>query len=296
MLGQPTAYLTRLPKNDIAMCAVAALRKFGVDTQYIAYGGDRIGVLYLEKGASQRPSKVIYDRKHTAICEAKPSDFDFDKIFSEAAWLHFTGITLALSESTPELCYAACKSAKENGVPVSCDLNYRSNMWSTKQANATVTKMLPYVDVLIANEEDAEKVLGIKAADTDVVTGKLNREGYIDVARQISNTYNIPYVAITLRKSITASDNEWSAMIYHNGKAFFSKEYKIHIVNRVGGGDSFAAGLIYSLVKGLDPQSAVEFAVAASCLKHTIEDDFNLVTVEEVERLMKGDTTGRVKR
>jgi len=294
--GVPTEYVTRLPKNDISRCAVAALNKYGVGTQHIAYGGDRIGVLYLERGASQRPSKVIYDRKHTAICEAEPEHFDWDAIFSDAQWLHFTGITPALSDTTPAVCQRACKEAKARGITISCDLNYRKNLWTTARAKEVMETLLPYVDVLIANEEDAEKVLGIKAADTDVNAGKLNTDGYVDVARQISEAYGIPYVATTLRKSISASDNLWSAMLYHSGEVFMSREYKIHIVNRVGGGDSFGAGLIYSLISGYGDQQAVEFATAASCLKHTIEEDYNLVTVDEVAALAGGNGSGRVQR
>ena len=294
--GVPAEYVTRLPRNDISRCAVAALSKFGVGTQHIAYGGERIGVLYLERGASQRPSKVIYDRKHTAICEAQPEHFDWDAIFADAQWLHFTGITPALSDSTPAVCERACKEAKARGVTISCDLNYRKNLWSTQRAKEVMETLLPYVDVLIANEEDAEKVLGIKAADTDVDSGRLNTDGYVDVARQISQTYGIPYVATTLRKSLSASDNLWSAMLYHNGEVFLSREYKIHIVNRVGGGDSFGGGLIYSLLSGKDTQAAVEFAVAASALKHSIEGDYNMVTVAEVEKLAGGDGSGRIQR
>ena len=294
--GIPTEYVTRLPQNDISRCAVAALNKYGVGTQHIAYGGDRIGVLYLERGASQRPSKVIYDRKHTAICEAEPEHFDWDAIFSDAQWLHFTGITPALSDTTPAVCQRACKEAKARGITISCDLNYRKNLWTTARAKEVMETLLPYVDVLIANEEDAEKVLGVKAADTDVNAGKLNTDGYVDVARQISEAYGIPYVATTLRKSISASDNLWSAMLYHSGEVFLSREYKIHIVNRVGGGDSFGAGLIYSLISGYGDQQAVEFATAASCLKHTIEEDYNLVAVDEVAALAGGNGSGRVQR
>lgn len=295
-LGVPTAYLTRVPNNNIGKSAIAALRKYGVSTDHIALGGERIGVLYLEKGASQRPSKVVYDRKHTAICEALPEHFDWDDVFADAQWLHFTGITPALSDTSPALCEAACKQAKKHGLTISCDLNYRKNLWSTERAKQVMERLLLYVDVLIANEEDAEKVLCIKAADTDVEHGKLNEGGYIDVARQISQTYRIPYVATTLRKSISASDNQWSAMLYHDGKAYFSRQYDIHIVNRVGGGDSFAAGLINAMVHQFPAQQAVEFATAASCLKHSIEQDYNLVSADEVMALVNGNASGRVQR
>ena len=294
--GMKTEFVTRLPRNDVADAALASLHKYGIGTSYIAWGGERIGVLYLEKGASQRPSKVIYDRRHTAICEAKPEDFDFAAIFSNAAWFHFTGITPALSESTPAVCLAACRAAKAHGLTVSCDLNYRSKLWSRERAGEVMRQLLPYVDVLIANEEDAAQVLGIRAGKSDVESGVLDRAGYVDVARQIREQFGISRVATTLRKSISASDNDWSALFCSDGTPYFSREYSIRIVNRVGGGDSFAAGLIYSLMQGYAPQDAVEFAAAASCLKHSIEDDFNIVTTEEVWDLVHGNGSGRVKR
>ena len=294
--GVPTEYVTRVPSTDIGRSAVAALRKYGIGTGHITYGGDRIGVLYVEKGASQRPSKVIYDRKNTAVCEALPEHFDWNEIFADAVWLHFSGITPALSEKTPAVCEAACQEARKHGLYVSCDLNYRKNLWTTDRAKAVMERLLPYVDVLIANEEDADKVLGIRAGNTDVDAGRLNLEGYIEVAKQIHERYDIPLVATTLRRSITASDNVWSAMLYHNGKASFSREYAIHIVNRVGSGDSFAAGLIYGLLQNWSDEETIEFATAASCLKHSIEQDFNLVSVEEVLALAKGNGSGRVQR
>ena len=294
--GVKTQFVTRLPKNDIAATGVANLRKYNVGTDYIAYGGDRIGALYLERGAAQRPSKVIYDRKHSGICEATPEHFDFDAIFADAKWFHFTGITPALSDTTPAVCEEACKAAKKYGVTISCDLNYRKNLWTTAKAKEVMEKLLPYVDVLIANEEDAEKVLGLKARETDVTSGVLNVGGYVDVAKQITETFGVKYVATTLRKSISASDNLWSAMLYHDGKSFVSREYAIHIVNRVGGGDSFGAGLIYGMLQDWDEQQVIEFATAASCLKHSIENDFNIASVDEVMTLVKGDGSGRVQR
>lgn len=296
LLGMHASYVTRLPDNDIARCGIATLKKFGVDTDDIILGGDRMGVIYTEKGAAQRPSKVVYDRKYTSISTAQSGDFDWQKIFQDADWFHFTGITPALSDNTAGLCKEACEAAKAIGVKISCDLNYRKNLWSQEKAKATMEQLVPYCDLVIGNEEDAEKVLGIHAADTDVTTGKLNRAGYEDVAQQIQRKYGVSKVAITLRESISASDNQWSAMYYENGKAYFSKKYMIHIVNRVGGGDSFSAGLIYALMHNYDPQYAVEFGVAASCLKHSIELDFNLSTLEEIERLANGDASGRVLR
>ncbi len=295
-LGMKTAYLTRVPEHEIGQSAVNALQRYGVDCSDIARGGDRIGVLYLEKGASQRPSKVIYDRLGTAMCEATPEDFDFGHAFRDAGWLHFTGITPALSDKTAELCETACRLAKKKGLTISCDLNYRKKLWSTEKANRVMSKLLPYVDVLIANEEDADKVLGIRAKNTDVNAGKIDSVGYIDVAKQIEQRFGIRCVATTLRESVSASFNRWSAMLYHNGEAFFSKKYDIQIVNRVGGGDSFSAGLIYALCNDFDSQKAVEFATAASCLKHSVEDDFNLVSCREVMTLMEGDGSGRVRR
>lgn len=295
-LGMDASFVTRLPANDIAECGKAMLRKFKVGTEHIAAGGERIGVIYTEKGAAQRPSKVVYDRKYTSFATAKPGDFDWEKILADADWFHFTGITAALSETTAMLCEEACQAAKAMGVKVSCDLNYRKNLWTPEQAKRTMEKLVPYCDLVVGNEEDAEKVLGIRASDTDVTTGKLNHAGYEDVARQIRDKFGVPNVAITLRESLSASDNRWSAMFYDNGEAYFSRKYDIHIVNRVGGGDAFSAGLIYALMNGYEPQRAVDFGVAASCLKHSIELDFNLSTLEEVERLAGGDASGRVQR
>jgi len=295
-LGVESEFVTRLPENDIADCAIATLRKYGVGTDKIVRGGERMGVLYTEKGASQRPSKVVYDRKYSSISTAKPGDFDWKSIFDGAEWFHFTGITAALSHSTAELCLEACKEAKKRGIKISCDLNYRKKLWSKEKAKQVMEKLVPYCDLVVGNEEDADDVLGIRAADTDVTTGKLSQAGYENVARQICTKYGVPRVAITLRESISASDNQWSAMLFDHDKAYFSKKYLIHIVNRVGGGDSFSAGLIYSLLHGFDAQTAVEFAVAASCLKHSIELDFNLVSVDEVLHLANGDASGRVQR
>ncbi len=292
----PTRYLTRVPENEIGQAAINNLRRYGVDTDYIARGGSRIGVLYLEKGASQRASKVIYDRLGSGFCEATAADFDLEGAMEGAGWLHFSGITPALSDVTAEMTLTVLKEAKKRGITVSCDLNYRKNLWTSEKANAVMSELLPYVDVLIANEEDAAKVLGIHARDTDVDAGKINALGYIDVAKQIHDRFGIKTIATTLRESISASRNIWSAMMWQDGEAYFSEKYDIQIVNRVGGGDSFSAGLIYGLVQGFDPKATVEFAAAASCLKHTIENDFNVVTVDEVLALANGDKSGRVKR
>ena len=294
--GMETELVTRVPCNPISECAVSFLHKYRIGTDYIKYGGDRIGVIYTERGASQRPSRVVYDRMHTAMCEITPTMLDWNEIFQDAQWFHFTGITAALSDSTASCCLEACKAAKAKGITISCDLNYRKKLWSEEKAKRIMSELVRYVDVLIANEEDADRVLGIKSRNTDVETGRLNRSGYIDVASQICKQYGCKKVGISLRQSISASDNVWSAMLYDGKEAVFSREYKIHIVNRVGGGDSFAAGLIYSLINNYDSQKSVDFAAAASCLKHSIEEDFNLVSVEEVQMLMSGSGSGRVQR
>ena len=296
VMGEKTDFVTRLPDNAIARCGEAGLKKLGVGTEHIAWGGDRLGVFYVEKGASQRPSMIVYDRKYTSIATASPEDFDFDAAFEGAGFFHCTGITPALGGKLPEITALAMAKAKEKGITVSCDLNYRKNLWTTAQAKATMEKLLPMVDILIANEEDCEKVLGIRAAETDVVQGKLSRAGYVDVARQLVERYGVKAVGITLRKSISASDNEWSAMLYLDGTAYFSRTYAVHIVDRVGGGDSFAAGLLYGFGHEYAPQEIIEFAAAASCLKHSIELDVNLSTVSEVRKLMEGDGSGRVLR
>lgn len=294
--GQDACEVTKLPENEIADAAIACLRKYGVDTSRIVHGGERIGVIYTEKGASQRPSKVIYDRRHSSIAEASEADFDWDAIFENADWFHFTGITPALGGALPQICLRACSAAKANGVTVSCDLNYRKKLWNSDQAKRVMETLLPSVDLLIANEEDAEKVLGVRAKDTDVKQGVLSREGYVRVAEELTGRYGVACVATTLRTSITASDNLWSAMLYRDGNAYFAPEYRVHIVNRVGGGDSFAAGLIYGGCMGWSDEKALRFATAASCLKHSIEQDFNLVSVSEVETLANGDGSGRVQR
>lgn len=291
-----TAFITKLPKHEIGQAAVNSLRKYGVNTDMIVRGGDRVGIYFIEKGASQRASKVIYDRAYSAIALSEPTDFDWNKIFDGAKWFHFTGITPALGGKLPEICEEACKVAKAKGLTISCDLNYRGKLWTKEKASEVMGRLMKYVDVCIANEADASDVFGIKASETDYTQGKLNSKGYESVAKQLVERFGFKKVAITLRTSISASDNEWAAMLYSNGKAFYSKKYNIHIVDRVGGGDSFGAGLIYSLLNDYSEQKALEFAVAASCLKHSIEGDYNLVTVDEVNKLMNGDGSGRVQR
>lgn len=294
--GIDASFVTKLPTHAIGQAAVNSLRKYGVDTSKIVRGGDRVGIYFLEKGASQRGSVCIYDRAHSAIQEAAPSDFDWDAIFEGVDWFHFTGITPALGENLVEICREACKAAKAHGVKISCDLNYRGKLWTRDQARAAMTDLCQYVDVCISNEEDAKDVFGIEAENTDIYGGKLNKEGYKSVAKQLADKFGFEKVAITLRTSISASDNDWAAMLYDGENYCFSKEYHLHIVDRVGGGDSFGGSLIYALLSGKNTQDAVEFAVAASALKHSIEGDYNLVTVSEVEKLAGGDGSGRVQR
>ena len=281
--GLDAAYVTKLPAHAIGQAAVNSLRRYGVDTSLIVRGGDRVGIYFNEKGASQRGSVCIYD---------------WNKIFEGAEWFHFTGITPALGPNVADICREACKTAKAKGVKISCDLNYRGKLWTREQARAAMTDLCQYVDVCISNEEDAKDVFGIEAEATDITGGSLNHEGYKSVAKQLAGKFGFEMVAITLRESHSAFDNGWSAMLYNVAKDeyCFSKKYDLHIIDRVGGGDSFGGGLIYALLTGRDTQAAVEFAVAASALKHSIEGDYNMVTVSEVEKLAGGDGSGRIQR
>ena len=294
--GMDASFVTKLPTHAIGQAAVNSLRALGVDTKDIVRGGERVGIYYLEKGASQRGSVCIYDRAYSAIQLAKREDFDWDKIFDGADWFHFTGITPAIGGDLVNICLDACKAAKAKGVKISCDLNYRGKLWTREEARKAMTELCKYVDVCISNEEDAKDVFGIEAENTDIYGGKLNKDGYKSVAKQLKDTFGFEKVAITLRSSISANDNDWAAMLYDGENYCFSKEYHLHIVDRVGGGDSFGGGLIYALLSGKDTQAAVEFAVAASALKHSIEGDYNRVSVSEVEKLAGGDASGRVQR
>lgn len=294
--GADVAFVTKVPAHEIGQCAVNTLRRYGVDTSKIVRGGSRLGIYYCEKGASQRASKVIYDRAGSAIAEAERSDFDWDAIFDGADWFHFTGITPAISDKAAALCRDALVAAKAHGLTVSVDLNYRKKLWSREKAGQVMGELMQYVDVCIANEADASDVFGISAENSDVDQGKLDHEGYVSVARQLAERFGFSKVAITLRSSHSANDNDWAGMLYSGGRAYFSASYPIHIVDRVGGGDSFAGGLIYALLDGRSDRYALEFAVAASCLKHTIEGDYNLVSEAEVRALMEGDGSGRVQR
>ena len=294
--GLDSYYVTKVPVHEIGQAAINSLRRYGVDTRYVVRGGDRLGIYYNERGASQRGSKCIYDRANSSISEASPGDFDWKTIFKDCKWFHLTGITPAIGDSLPGICIDACKAAKEAGATVSCDLNYRGKLWTREKAREVMSEICKYVDVCISNEEDAKDVFGIEADNTDINSGKLNKEGYKSVAKQLAEKFGFKKVAITLRTSINANRNNWAALLY-DGKDFcFSKEYEMFIVDRVGGGDSFAGGLIYSLLTSKSTQEAVDFAVAASCLKHSIEGDFNMVSVDEVEKLAAGNASGRIQR
>ncbi|NLB74115.1 MAG: sugar kinase [Firmicutes bacterium] len=294
--GLDSYFVTKVPSHEIGQCAVNALRALGVGTDYIKRGGERIGIYFCEKGASQRPSKVIYDRANSSISQVEPDEFDWQAIFDGASWFHFTGITPALGKNAAASTFEAVRTAKRLGVKVSVDLNYRKKLWSTEQANRVMSELMEYVDIAIGNEEDAEKVFGIRAEGSDVVKGEICHEGYREVARELAKRFGLEKVAITLRESLSASDNKWSGMLYDGCGFYTSREYDVHIVDRVGGGDSFAGGLIYALISGMNEQEAVDFAAAASCLKHTINGDFNLVNLNEVKSLAMGDASGRVQR
>lgn len=294
--GIDSRYVTKLPEHAIGQAAINELRKFGVDTSKIVRGGNRIGIYYLEKGASQRGSVCIYDRAHSAIQEAQQSDFDWDDIFEGADWFHFTGITPALGNNLVNICLTACKVAKKKSITISCDLNYRSKLWSREDASKAMGELCKYVDVCICNEEDAKDVFGIEAVGTNVILGALNKDAYMQVAETLCERFSFHKVAITLRTSINANRNRWAGLLYANGESYFSKEYDMNIVDRVGGGDSFGAGLIYSCLNNYEFEKAINFAVAASALKHSIEGDFNRVSVDEVLKLVGGDGSGRVQR
>ncbi len=294
--GVDSAFITKLPEHEIGQNAINVLRANGVDTSFIARGGERVGIYFSEKGASQRPSKVIYDRANSSIATAKMSDFNWNKIFKGVKWFHFTGITPALSDNTAKITLKADQEAKKKNITVSCDINFRKKLWSKEKANSVMSEICKYVDYCIANEEDAKDVFGIEADNTDIYSGKLDNNGYISVAKKLTEKFGFKGVAITLRESLSANDNNWSGMLYTNDKAYFSKKYAMHIVDRIGGGDSFGAGLIYSIMNNYDSQKAIEFAVSASCLKHSIEGDFNYSTVKEVEALVNGNGSGRVQR
>lgn len=294
--GHEACFVTKLPKHELGQAAVNALRRYGVHTDYILRGGDRVGIYFLETGASMRPSKVIYDRAHSAIAEATAEEFDFDAIMEGADWFHWSGITPAISDTAAAITRKACEAAKRHGVTVSVDLNFRKKLWTTEKAQQIMRPLMQYVDVCIGNEEDAELCLGFRP-DADVKAGKTEAEGYKGIFQAMAQEFGFKYVVSTLRESFSATHNGWKAMIY-DGKEFYqSRRYDITpIIDRVGGGDSFSGGLIHGLLTKPTQGEALEFAVAASALKHTIPGDFNMVSISEVEALCGGDATGRVQR
>jgi 2-dehydro-3-deoxygluconokinase len=298
--GVPVNYVTRLPNNDLGEACIQFVRQYGVGTDYIVRGGERLGIYFLETGAAQRGSKVVYDRANSSIATIQRGMIDWQTVFADADWFHWTGITPAISEGAADVCLEAAQVAKAMGLTVSCDLNFRAKLWKWgKKAGEVMPELVRYSDIAIGNEEDADKVFGIKAPDADVSSGKVEAEGYKYVCAALAERFpNLSAIAITLRGSLSASHNTWSGVLWHKGAFYSAPVYDIvHIVDRVGGGDSFGAGLIYGLrTYGEDVQKALDFAVAASCLKHSILGDFNLVSVDEVEKLMGGDASGRVSR
>lgn len=296
--GDEAEFVTALPDNDIGRAACRELMRYGVKTDNIVYTGDRLGIFFAEKGASQRPSKVIYDRKNSAIASADPSSFDWEKIFDGADWFHITGITPALSASLAKISVDAVKAAKKAGLTVSCDINYRSKLWSAQKARPVMTEIMKYVDVCIGNEEDAEIVFGIKAGATDVTKGQLDTDGYKKSLQTVAETFGCKIVAYSQRKSYSASDNGWSGIIYDDEKkqVYTSAQYDIRITDRIGGGDAFASGLIYALHNNISPANAIETAAAAGCLDQTLEGDFCLFGINDVIDLAGGNSSGRVKR
>ncbi len=296
-LGFQTYVVARVPTHELGQACVNYVRRFGVNTDFVARGGDHLGIMYLENGASQRGSKVIYDRDHTSMQGISKVDVDWPAVLSGADWFHFSGTAPALGENVLEVLRDGLIEAKRLGVTVSCDLNYRAKLWGSRDSKAVMTELMPFVDVLIGNEEDVAKVFGIKAVGSDVVRGELRVGSYKKVAEQIAETFDFRFVATTLRTSVSASVNRWAGLLYDRTNHYLSRTYEIHpIVDRVGGGDSFTGGLIFGLVHGLDRQACVEFAVAASCLKHSIPGDFNHVSLDEIEALLAGDSSGRVQR
>ncbi len=294
--GLNGTFVSKVPNNPIGQSAINHLRRYGVDTQFMARGGDRLGIYFLETGASMRASQVIYDRTGASIANVDASEFDFDKIFEGASWFHTTGITPALSDKAAALTEAALKASRAKGITTSIDLNFRKKLWTKEKAREVMTRLCEHVDVCIGNEEDADLCLGFKAANTDVTKGELNLDGFKDVFRQMKEKFGFKFIASSLRESHSASDNGWSALVYDGNEFYHTKEYEVRIVDRVGSGDSFASGLIYGLVTGMPMADAAEFGVAASALKHTIHGDFNHATLAEVNDLVKGDGSGRVQR
>lgn len=296
-LGFASYVVSRVPSHELGQACINYVRSFGANTDFVVRGGDHLGIMYLENGAAQRGSKVIYDRDHTSIREAELSEFDWPAILDGADWLHFSGTAPALGPKVQAVLLEGLKAAKAQNVTVSCDLNYRAKLWTPKEAQRVMAGIMEYVDVLIGNEEDAANVFGVKAEGSDVARGDLVVDSYQRVAEQLAARFAFKYVATTLRRSMSASINGWAGLLYDGKAHHLSRSYEINpVVDRVGGGDSFTAGLIYGLLKGMDHQACVEFAAAASCLKHSIPGDFNLVSLDEVNALLAGDGSGRVQR
>lgn len=296
--GLQSKFVSKVPNNPIGLAAISSLKPFNVDVSSIAFGGARLGLYYLEKGASQRASKVIYDRKHSAFAESLVDDYDWDELFKGVKWFHFSGINPALSENLFEISIQACKTAKSLNITISCDINYRATLWTKEEAQEKMTHLMKYVDVVMSNESDLRDVFGIRDEDSNIEKGQINKKGYYESTKLFAKKYNICYVAMTLRESFSASYNRWSGIIYdcQNDKHFSSVEYDIQVVDRVGAGDSFAAGIIYGLHLNHELQDTLDFAVASSCLKHSIEGDFNRVSIKEIETLLKGNLSGRINR
>ena len=293
--GIDARFISALPEHAIGQAAINTLRAVGVDTGYVLRQGPRVGIYYSEKGASQRPSKVIYDRAGSSVSLVQPGEIDWEKALDGVDWFHFTGITPALGDNVAACTKEALDVCRSKGIRISCDLNYRKNLWSREKAGRIMSELVQGIDLCIANEADCSDVLGISAKNTNIDAGQLSNDAYQSVAAEVMKRYQIREMAVTLRRSISASDNEWSVLLY-DGEPHYSKNYKVHIVDRVGGGDSFGAALIYAKLSGFDVQTQVEFAAAASCLKHSVEGDFNVITVDEVMRLMGGDGSGRIQR
>lgn len=287
--GLNSCFVTKVPDNPIGQCAINSLRQYGVNTDYISRGGERLGIYFIENGASMRPSNVVYDRANSSMSEATSDDFDFDAIFKDARWFHLTGITAGLSDKSALLTEEALKVAKQHGVTVSLDLSYRKKLWTIEKARTVMTNLMQYVDVFFGGKEDFVNILGIKPDVSDA-------DEHTSIYKKMVEQFNLNYIVTTLRESYSASDNGWSALLYDGNRFYKSKKYDIRIVDRVGAGDSFVAGFIYGLIKTEDLEYALEFATGASALKHTIFGDFNLVSVEEVENLINGDVSGRVQR
>jgi 2-dehydro-3-deoxygluconokinase len=295
--GVPSYVVSSVPDNAVGQACLNYMRQFGLNLDYVKRNGFRLGIYYVETGAAQRPSTFLYNRKGSSITELRTGDFDWDAIFKDKSWFHFTAITPALADSVADITKEACIAAKRNGINVSCDLNFRRKLWSPEKARKVMTELMEYVDVLFTNEEEAGVVFGIEARDSNVKAGEIDHHGYEDVAAQLYEKFNLKYVSITLRESISATANNWAGMLYDGKVCRTSRKYCIdYIVDRIGGGDAYSAGIVYGILTGQDLQETVEFAAAASCLKHSVYGDFNLVTFDEVLALMGGDASGRIQR